>query len=86
MSLAQAGVASLTVGYTELPFVDAQGNLHLERSSATLASGTAVDMTDVYFNVSADDATAAGLKLPTMADLLGDDRALDAVLGGSDRP
>ena len=85
VSLAQAGVASLTVGYTELPFVDAQGNLHLERSSATLDSGASVDMTDVYFNVSADDAAAAGLKLPSMADLLGDDRALDTVLGGSDK-
>ena len=85
MTLAQAGVASLTVGYTDLPFVDAQGNLHLERSSATLDSGATVDMTDVYFNVSADDAAAAGLKLPTMADLLGDDRALDTVLGGSDK-
>ena len=85
VSLAQAGVASLTVGYTELPFIDAQGNLHLERSSATLDSGASVDMTDVYFNVSADDAKAAGVALPTMADLLGDDRALDAVVGGSDR-
>ena len=84
VSLAQAGVASLTVAYTELPFIDAQGNLHLERSSATLDSGASVDMTDVYFNVSADDAAAAGVALPTMADLLGDDRALDVVVGGSD--
>ena len=85
VGLAQAGVASLTVGYTELPFVDAQGNLHLERSSATLDSGASVAMTDVYFNVSADDAAAAGIQLPSMADLLGDDRALDVVVGGSDR-
>ena len=85
VSLAQAGVASLTVGYTELPFLDAQGNLHLERSTATLDSGASVDMTDVYFNVSANDAAAAGVNLPSMADLLGDDRALDAVLGGSDK-
>ena len=83
MTLAQAGVASLTVAYTELPFVDAQGNLHLERSTATLANGSAVSMTDVYFNVSADDAAAAGVKLPTIADLLGDDRALDCVVGAS---
>ena len=40
-------------------------------------------MTDVYFNVAAADAKAAGVKLPTMADLLGDDRALDTVLGGA---
>ena len=83
-TLAQAGVASLTVAYTELPFIDAQGNMHLERSSATLDSGASVDMTDVYFNVDAADAKAAGVALPTMADLLGDDRAMDVVVGGSD--
>ncbi len=83
ISLAQAGVTSLTVAYTELPFIDAQDNLHLERSTATLASGAEVAMTDVYFNVAAADAKAAGVKLPTMADLLGDDRALDTVLGGA---
>ena len=83
MTLAQAGVASLTLAYTELPFVDGQGNLHLERSNATLASGASVSMTDVYFNVSVDDALAAGVKLPTMAELLGEDHALDAVLGGA---
>ena len=83
ISLAQAGVTRLTVAYTELPFIDAQDNLHLERSTATLASGAEVAMTDVYFNVAAADAKAAGVKLPTMADLLGDDRALDTVLGGA---
>ena len=83
MTLAQAGVASLTVAYTELPFVDAQGNLHLERSTATLANGSAVSMTDVYFNVSAEDAAAAGVALPTMAELLGNDSALDHLLGAS---
>ncbi|MEG2963317.1 MAG: SdrD B-like domain-containing protein, partial [Janthinobacterium sp.] len=43
MSLHDAGVASLTVSYTELPFLDANSNLHLERSSATLADGKSVD-------------------------------------------
>ena len=81
MSLAQAGVASLTVAYTELPAIDAQGNLLLERSSATLAGGQTVEMTDVYFNVSAGDAAAAGVKLPTMSDLLGNDSSLDHLLG-----
>ncbi|MEK8049520.1 SdrD B-like domain-containing protein [Ideonella sp. DXS22W] len=83
LTLAQAGVAALTVGYTELPFLDAQGNLHLERSSATMADGRSADMTDVYFNVSAEDAQAAGVDLPTIAQLLGDDTSLDAVLGTS---
>ena len=81
MSLHDAGVASLTVAYTELPFLDANSNLHLERSSATLADGKAVDMTDVYFNVDAKDAAKAGIALPNMADLLRDDHALDTALG-----
>ena len=81
MSLHDAGVASLAVSYTELPFLDANSNLHLERSSATLADGKSVDMTDVYFNVDAKDAAAAGVHLPSMADLLRDDSTLDVVLG-----
>ena len=81
MSLHDAGVASLTVSYTELPFLDANDNLHLERSSATLANGKTVDMTDVYFNVDAKDAAKAGVSLPSMADLLRDDHALDTALG-----
>ena len=68
MSLAQAGVVSLKVDYVVLPFVDGQGNLHLERSSATLANGHVTDMTDVYFAIDARDAAASGA--PTLADLL----------------
>jgi len=68
LSLAQAGVVSLNVGYTVLPFVDAEGNLHLERSSALLSNGQVADMTDVYFSIDARDAAAAGA--PTLADLL----------------
>jgi len=68
MTLEQAGVLSLKVSYVELPFVDAQGNLHLERSSATLASGAVADMTDVYFAIDAQDAEHGA---PTLADLLG---------------
>ncbi|SDG56886.1 MULTISPECIES: SdrD B-like domain-containing protein [unclassified Duganella] len=71
ISLAQAGVVSLTVAYTELPFLDANNNLHLERSSVTLANGGHADMTDVYFNVAAADAAAAGITTPTMAELVG---------------
>ena len=81
-SLAQSGIASLAVGYTEVPFLDAQGNLHLERSTATLADGSSVDMTDVYFNVSADDAAAAGVELPTIGELLANDSSLDGLLAG----
>ena len=83
MSLAQAGVASLVTAFTELPQVDAQGNLHLERSSATMSDGMSVAMTDVYFNVSAEDAAAAGVTLPTISDLLGNDSSLDGLLGAA---
>jgi uncharacterized repeat protein (TIGR01451 family) len=67
VTLLDAGVTSLAVTHVDLPFVDAQGNLHLERSSATLANGTATDMTDVYFAIDAKDATEA----PTLAALIG---------------
>ncbi|MBN8439229.1 MAG: carboxypeptidase regulatory-like domain-containing protein [Candidatus Accumulibacter sp.] len=70
VSLALAGVSELVTGYTELPFLDHQGNIHLERSTATLSDGQTVSMTDVYFNVSADDAAAAGVALPGIAELL----------------
>jgi len=83
MSLTDAGVASLKLDYFALPAVDEHGNLHLERSAATLADGRAVDMTDVYFNVDAQDAAQAGVHLPTMAELLGNDVSLDQVLGAS---
>jgi hypothetical protein len=72
ISLAAAGVTGLNVGYTELPFLDANNNLHLERSSVTMSNGKTADMTDVYFNVAASDAAAAGVTLPTMADLMAD--------------
>lgn len=86
MGMEQAGVSSLTVHFTELPFLDANNNLHLERSSATLANGKSVDMTDVYFNVDASDAARAGITLPSMADLLRDDYALDNLVGQAMTP
>jgi len=82
-SLVEAGVESLKVDFVELPAVDASGNLHLERSSATLVGGQQVDMSDIYLNVSVDDAEAAGIELPSLAALLGDDSSLDAILGGT---
>ncbi|KAB2964537.1 SdrD B-like domain-containing protein [Zoogloea sp.] len=81
LSLSDAGLASLKVSYVALPAIDEQGNLHLERSSATLVNGDSVDMTDVYFNVSAEDAAAAGVALPDMASLLGNDQSLGCMLG-----
>jgi protocatechuate 3,4-dioxygenase beta subunit len=73
LSLTDAGVTSLNVNFNEMPFLDAQGNLLLERGSAELASGNAVEMTDVYFNVSAADAGAAGVEIANMASLIGAD-------------
>jgi serine-aspartate repeat-containing protein C/D/E len=70
MSLAEAGVSEMNAGYTDMPFLDRQGNLHLERSSATMTDGRSVDMTDVYFAVSSEDAAAAGVALPDIASLL----------------
>ncbi|MFC0168281.1 SdrD B-like domain-containing protein [Pseudoduganella danionis] len=71
MSLEQAGVASLKVSYVELPFVDANNNVHLERSSVVMSNGQSADMTDVYFNVAREDAQAAGVTTATIADLIG---------------
>jgi protocatechuate 3,4-dioxygenase beta subunit len=70
MGLAQTGVASLNVDYVERPILDENGNLRLETGAATLASGQTVEMTDVYFNVSAADAAQAGVTLPSLMDLL----------------
>lgn len=72
LTLAEAGVRDLKVNYTDMPFLDRQGNLHLERSSATLDDGRTADMTDVYFAVDAEDAAAAGVDLPGLAALLDD--------------
>ena len=82
-TLAEAGVASLRTSFVELPAIDAEGNLHLERSSATLDDGSLIDMTDVYFNVSVSDAAEAGVTLPSLASLLGDDQSLDILLGSN---
>lgn len=82
-TLAEAGVASLKTSFVELPAIDAEGNLHLERSSATLDDGSLIDMTDVYFNVSVSDAAEAGVTLPSLASLLGDDQSLDILLGSN---
>ena len=48
-SLESEGVSSLNTDYTDVFGFDAQGNIHGEHSSATLADGSTVDMVDVYF-------------------------------------
>jgi len=83
LTLGDAGITQLNVNFTELPFVDAQGNLHFERSSAVLDNGNAVDMTDVYFNVSLADAAEAGVQLSSMVELLGESVQPEVVITGA---
>jgi len=73
MTLAQAGVESLKVSFTELPFLDGNGNLHLERSSATLSNGNAADVTDLYLNVATADAKAAGVETQSLSGIANGD-------------
>ncbi|MBU1664732.1 MAG: hypothetical protein KKG92_04940, partial [Gammaproteobacteria bacterium] len=70
--------------YQALPLMDGNGNLHLERGSATMADGSSVDMTDVYFGISAADVTDAGIELPSLADLMSDSSSLDGLLGAAE--
>ncbi|MDO9226346.1 MAG: SdrD B-like domain-containing protein [Pseudomonadota bacterium] len=83
LTLAEAGVASLSLAYQALPLMDGNGNLHLERGSATMADGSEVDMTDVYFGIAAADAADAGIELPNLADLLSDSGSLDGLVGSA---
>lgn len=82
ISLSEAGVSELLVGFVELPFLDRQGNIHLERSSARMSDGSTVDMTDVYFNVASDDAAAAGIEWSGIDQLLGAQQAAATVDAG----
>jgi len=84
LTLDEAGVASLSLAYQALPLMDGNGNLHLERGSATMADGSTVDMTDVYFGIAAADVTDAGIELPSLADLMSDSRSLDVFLGAAE--
>ncbi|MET0322486.1 MAG: SdrD B-like domain-containing protein, partial [Duganella sp.] len=72
VSLGQAGVVSLKLAFTDLAFLDANNNLHMESSTVTMASGASAAMTDVYFNVAASDAAAAGVTAPTIDQLIAD--------------
>ena len=55
----------------------------LPKHVAVMADGNSIDMADVYFNVATADAQAAGVELPSLSALLGDDRSLDLVLGAA---
>lgn len=86
LSLSDLGLASLAVHYTEQPQLDAQGNLHLERSSAVFADGSITTMTDVYFNVAMIDAEAAGIELSSLGELLGDAGSAVTLTGSAPLP
>ena len=53
LSLESQGITSLNTAYTDVFGLDAEGNIHGEHGSATLADGSTVDMVDVYFQTEA---------------------------------
>ena len=63
LSLVDVGIISFDLNYSDSAHMDAQGNIHMENSHATLTNGSSIQMTDVYFNVSAADAATAGIDL-----------------------
>jgi protocatechuate 3,4-dioxygenase beta subunit len=78
-TLAQAGIASLTVAYTDQA-VDQLGNVLGETSVATRTDGSHVATVDVYFNVDAADTAT----LPALNHLLDSTNTLlDQALGTS---
>jgi hypothetical protein len=70
VSLKAVGLLRIATNYTEVPILDAQGNLHLERSSADLANGRVVEVSDIYLAVSVEDAQQAGVSLPSITALM----------------
>ncbi|CAN5909810.1 hypothetical protein BH11PSE8_BH11PSE8_00740 [soil metagenome] len=65
-SLAQAGIASLTVAFTDQS-INQLGNVLGETSTATRADGSSIEMTDVYFNIAAQDAGDIGALPPQVS-------------------
>ena len=51
VSLESSDLVSLSTSYTDVFSLDAQGNIHGEHSSATLADGRTIDLVDVYFQI-----------------------------------
>ncbi|CBL45948.1 Hemolysin-type calcium-binding protein [gamma proteobacterium HdN1] len=50
LTLEQAGVTSLSLGYTSQSYVDAEGNEHRQVGSYTTTSGQSLALTDVWFD------------------------------------
>jgi hypothetical protein len=75
-TLAEAGIASLTVSYTD-GAENQLGNMLGETSTATRTDGSAISMVDVYFNVDAGSAA-----LPDLGSVLtSTNTLLDQALG-----
>ena len=76
IALADAGVQSIGVGYTDSNFVDSGGNQHRQVGSFTRADGTAGDAVDVWVNrdlidTVAEDRVVVPADIATLPDLQG---------------
>jgi hypothetical protein len=63
MSLAQAGIASISLNDTVVPQIQ-NGNRILERSDVTMDDGRTLQMADVYFETDAGEAAQASTPAP----------------------
>ncbi len=76
VSLNDAGVASINVGYSDSSYVDPQGNTHRQVGSFSRTDGTSGTVTDVWFqrnliNTVAEEWLAVPADIATLPDLRG---------------
>jgi hypothetical protein len=86
ISLDEAGIASLNVDYSN-QYTEDNGNVLLERGTATTTEGDNIDMADVYFNIAPTAEELEGSDVDVQMDFsefLADTDNMDALLGGSD--
>ena len=75
LTMAQAGIAALNLGYTDSSLKDAQGNAHRQQGSYTKTNGSRADATDIWFAANTADSrysftaehTEHSAKLPDVA-------------------
>ena len=75
LTMAQAGIAALNLGYTDSSLKDAQGNAHRQQGSYTKTDGSRADATDIWFAANTADSrysftaehTEHSAKLPDVA-------------------
>ena len=83
ISLDEAGIASLNVDYTN-QYAEDNGNVLLERGTATSTEGESIDMADVYFNIAPTAEELEGSDVDVQIDFsefLSVDDNMDALLG-----